>query len=85
MSLVNDILIKGKVIEDISNSVIEPIKWFENITLFDTDKSAVFIHSVCLRFSLVCFFFFFGKKRFAKKMFLFVCVFHTKYPTTIKL
>ena len=34
-NLVNDVLIKGGVIQNISNSSIKPIKWFENITLLD--------------------------------------------------
>ena len=34
-NLVNDVLIKGGVIQNISNSSVKAIRWFENITLLD--------------------------------------------------
>jgi hypothetical protein len=61
MSLVNDILIKGKVIEDISNSVIKPIKWFENITLFDIIATYIFPLSFFLTLAIYL------KQRYIKK------------------
>ena len=34
-NLVNDVLITGGVIQNISNSSVKAIRWFENITLLD--------------------------------------------------
>lgn len=41
-NLVNDVLIKGGVIESISNSSVKPIKWFENITMIDIIATYIF-------------------------------------------
>jgi hypothetical protein len=59
--LVNDVLIKGGVIENISNSSIKPIKWFVNITMVDIIMTYVFPIFFFLAFAIYL------KNRYIKK------------------
>jgi hypothetical protein len=59
--LVNEVLIKGGVIENISNSSIKPIKWFENITMVDIVLTYVFPIIFFLAFAIYL------KNRYIKK------------------
>ena len=61
MSLVNDVLIKGGIIHDISQSAGTPIKWFENITVADIVVTYIFPFLFFLAFAIYL------KSRYIKK------------------